>query len=207
MMTSGMQGMRIAAAVLMTGCTIVFDESANVDAGGLGGPSATGTSTATASLGGTSVVPAPQYEASIAVVTLLTNSAGQVSYVDPRGVVTLSLEGQGGQEWAIVHGQNLSGATFSEADAWFAQQKASANPLAWGSWDTSKWGPDEACGSVPDAGDGGTHAACPTFTTSSFITVADDLSQPLYDALLVRNRGGADVVSYEIITLTFTAQS
>ncbi len=120
--------------------------------------------------------------------------------------VALSLRGQGGQEWAIVLGHDLRTASFGEVDTWFNRQKMTANPLAAGSWDTSQWGPEDACGGGGAMGDAASYGPCPTFPISSFLTTSDDLSQPLYDALLVRNEGAGDVVSYEVVTFMFTSQ-
>jgi hypothetical protein len=160
--------------------------------------SASGESTVTAAVGATTVVPAPQYEAHFEGVRFLTNAEGQVTYVDPSGSVVLSLTGQGGQAWALVHGQDLSAASFSEVDAVFTQQQAAGQ--AAGVWDTATWGPGDACGA---AGDAGALGPCPTFPIGPFLSTEDDLAEPLDDALLVQNRDAAGVASYEVLTLTF----
>jgi hypothetical protein len=258
----GIRDIGILATVFAMGCTTININEGNetngggaggtgggggtgvFEAGETGGSTTTAISTVSASLGDVGVVPAPQYDAKVSVTTLLTNSVGQVTYVDPDGKVSLSLQGQRGQQWAIVHGHDLSAATFSQADAWFNDQKATGNPLLWGSWDTSQQGVIDGCGEgegsdagdaghamdagdagdaghpkdAGDAGDAGEvgdtgkggdakdSSSCPTFPITDFVTVADDLSPPLKDAILIQNKGAGGVVSYEVITLTFTVR-
>jgi hypothetical protein len=176
------------------GAPFAADFNVNLDISDtLGSASASGAGSITVTTTGypsITGVPAPDYTASVTIGDLLTDSSGLVT--DAHGSVNLAFTSQEGLSSVVANG-DLTGATFAQVDNAFHSGSA-------GSFDTTGWASNGACGGV--AMDG----VCPSYDISDFIEVGNtNLSSPTVKTILVQYVDANDVATYEAIKITFSA--
>jgi hypothetical protein len=119
--------------------------------------------------------PSPDYTTDLSHVILENNVQGKVSTVS--GAIELDLHTTGGDAYLALHGQNLSGSTFSQLDALWSTNATGAVSF------------DQDAGAV-------------SVPTTSLASIGDTL--PETSSILVMRRSGG-VSTYQALAITFKA--